>query len=269
MSNQFTHPWTDQDVAFLRQNIGKLTYQQMGVVLNRSYTSVQSKIRYLPFQKKVKKHAVNIDFFKSYSPNIAYVLGLIAADGNICHSGKAHALHLASDDKDVIEKVKRLIEYGGPIYEKHRGNGKVSYSLRICDQTIFKDLQNLGITERKSLTLRPQKVPTEYLSHYLRGFFDGDGSVWLNKRGGKKRLCLVWWTGSLVMAEFLLKCVRGVCPDFKGGVVQGLTPNRNNYYYSVTLSHRDAKLMFQFLYSQATIYMERKYRKFLEGMTNA
>src|SRR3989344_9643088 len=143
MPNQFTHPWTPQEIEFLRTNIGKLTYEQMGDTLDRSYSSVQSKIRYLPFQKKIKKHSVNVNFFKNLSPETAYTLGLIAADGNVCHSGNAHVLHLASDDVDIIEKVKRLMDYEGPIYQKHRDNGKISYSLRICDQTIFKDLVSL------------------------------------------------------------------------------------------------------------------------------
>ena len=54
----------------------------MSIVLQRSPSSIQSKIRYLPYNQKVKKHPVNSDFFKLWSPEMAYVLGFIAADGN-------------------------------------------------------------------------------------------------------------------------------------------------------------------------------------------
>src|SRR3989344_9015715 len=137
MPNQFTKPWTNNEIEFLRSNIGKMTYKNMGEFINRSYSSIQSKVRYLPFQKKVKKHSVNSDFFKTWSPEMSYTLGFVAADGNICHSGNAHTLHIASDDLDVIEKIKIVMDYLGPIYKKHRPSGKTSFSLRICDQTIF------------------------------------------------------------------------------------------------------------------------------------
>src|SRR3972149_7004875 len=258
MPNQFTHPWTSKEIRYLEKNIKKFTYNQMGSVINRSYSTIQSKIRHLPFQKKIKKHSVNQNFFQSWSPEMAYTLGLVAADGNICHSGRAHTLHLASDDKDIIEKIKRVMIYEGPIHQKTRDNGKISYSLRICDQVIFKDLQDLRITERKSQTLKPSNVPHKFLNHYLRGYFDGDGSVYATK---KSKLTSVWYTASPAMASFLFRCIYRVCPQFKGKVYK--LPKRNNFYYQISLGKRDSKLIFRFLYKNATIYMERKYRKFL------
>ena len=170
MPNQFSHPWTKEEIEFVNANIGKLTYEKIGSHINRSYSSIQSKVRYLPFQKKVKKHLVNSTFFKKWSPEMAYVLGFIAADGNICHSGRAHTLHIASDDKDVIEKIKKVLNYSGPIRQRVRPNTKISYGLRICDQILFSDLNRLGITERKSLTLSPA-VKNEYVADFFKRFF--------------------------------------------------------------------------------------------------
>src|ERR1700704_2928073 len=121
----------------------------MGNLIGRSPSSIQSKIRFLPFQQKIKKHAVNSSYFKTWSVDMAYVLGFIAADGNVCRSGRACILHIASDDLDVIEKIQLVMDYQGPIYRKPRPNGKTSYNLRICDQEIFADLLQLGVTERK------------------------------------------------------------------------------------------------------------------------
>lgn len=147
------------------------------LLTKRSPASIQSKIRYLPFQQKIKKHPVNSNFFKIWSPQMAYVLGFIGADGNICHSGRAHTLHIACDDKDIIEKIKLAFKYKGPIHKKVRQNGKISYSLRICDPIIFRNLEKLGVTERKSLTFTPCKIPIKLVRHFIRGYFDGDGSV--------------------------------------------------------------------------------------------
>ena len=214
VSNQFTHPWTQEEIIFLKENINKLTYRQIGNLLDRTPSSIQSKIRYLPFQTKVKKHPVNVDFFKKRTPIVAYVLGFIAADGNICHSGRAHVLHIASDDKDIIEKIRPLMDYEGPIYKKIRGNGKISYSLRICDMTIFLDLQKLNITERKSLTLQPPILNKKLVSHFIRGYFDGDGSVFSyhNPKYPSQNLGVHFYTASIKMAEYLITVIKQI-PD--------------------------------------------------------
>src|SRR3989344_4220583 len=158
MPNQFTHPWTPQETDFIKHNIQKLTYKQIGNFIHRSPASIQSKIRSLPYKKKVKKYMANYSFFKTWSGEMAYVLGFIAAGGNICHSGRARVLQIACDDMDIIEKIKKTLGYKGPIHEKVRVDNKISYSLRICDLTIFNDLQKLNVTERKSLTFNPPLI---------------------------------------------------------------------------------------------------------------
>lgn len=266
MPNQISHPWTTVEIDFLRNNIGKLTYKEMGVKINRSYSSIQSKIRYLPFQKKVKKYQVNSDFFKKWSPQMAYVLGFIGADGNICHSGKAHTLHIACDDQDIIEKIKIVLNYSGPVHLKPRFNGKVSYSLRICDQEIFKDLNKLGVTERKSLTLTPPDIPTKLARHFIRGYFDGDGSISLTNTKYPSRLVLNFYTASLNMANFLFQKIKILLKDTYRGKIRIAMAHQKTPYYVIHTGHKAAVVLFNYMYLDANIYLERKYKKFIEGM---
>ncbi len=250
----------------MQTNIGKLTYEKMGKLINRSYSSIQSKIRYLPFKKKIKKHGVNYNFFKNWSPEMSYILGFIAADGNICHSGMAHTLHIASDDKDVIEKIKRALDYCGPVYQKPRFNGKISYSLRICDQTIFNDLQKLGITERKSLSLFP-KVRKAFMADFLRGFFDGDGSVYLRNIKYPSKLCVVFYTASKAMAEFIHSNLKKLLGNNNLSTVRSRVTKYKNLYYSISLGHKASCKLYSKLYRNTNLYMDRKYNKFIQGMT--
>lgn len=266
MSNQFSHPWTKEEIEFLRANIGKLTYIQMGTLINRSYSSIQSKIRYLPFQKKIKKHGVNSDFFKKWTPEMAYVLGFTAADGNICHSGQAHTLHIASDDRDIIEKIKKVLTYSGPIHEKVRFNMKISYSLRICDQILFHDLEKLGITERKSLTLRPV-VRNKFVRDFLRGFFDGDGSVYLRNTKYPSKLVSVFYTASKPMAEFVHSALKNLLGNLYASSIRSRITKYKNSYYSISLGHKASSELYSKLYKNASLYMDRKYNKFIQGLT--
>ena len=48
---------------------------------------------------------------------------------------------------------------------------------------IFKDLIKLGVTPRKSLTLKfPTFLNEDLMRHFIRGYFDGDGCIWDGKR---------------------------------------------------------------------------------------
>ena len=266
MENQFTRPWTNNEIEFLQANIGKLTYQKMGKFINRSYSSIQSKIRYLPFKKKVKKYPVNFNFFKTWSPKMSYVLGFIAADGNICHSGNAHTLHIACDDKDVIEKIKEALDYSGPIHQKIRTlNSKTSYNLRICDKVIFDDLNKLGITERKSLTLSPI-VNKRFVTDFLRGYLDGDGTVYLRNTKYPSKLGVVFYTASKYMAKFIHSNLQILLKNTKSSTIQSRLTKYKNPYYSISLGHKASCELYSKLYKNTDLCMSRKRDKFIQGM---
>lgn len=266
MPNQFTNPWTTKEIELVKDNIGRLTYTEIGNLMNRSCASVQSKIRWLPIGRKIKKHFLNSRFFRNWSPAMSYVLGFIAADGNVCHSGRAHTLHIASDDLDVVEKIRAVMKYEGPIHRKQRLNGKTSYALRICDQIIFNDLVKLGITERKSLTIRPPMIPQAFIVDFLRGFFDGDGSVYLRSNKYPSRLAVVFYTASLHMAKFIHPSLRTLLKGLTTSNIQSRKTSRGTQYYMVSMGHKASAKLFTLFYSNTNLYMNRKFQKFLQGI---
>lgn len=267
MISHFHRPWTKEEIEFIRINIGKITYDKMGAHINRSYSAIQSKVRYLPFQKKIKKHAVNFNFFKKWSREMSYVLGFIAADGNICHSGNAHTLHIACDDKDVIEKIKKVLNYSGPIYEKTRpANTKISYSLRICDKTIFADLNKLGITERKSLTLSPVVKPA-FITDFLRGYLDGDGTVHVSTGKYPNKLHVIFYTASKRMAKFVHINLKKLLGDYYGSTIRSRITQYNNPYYSISIGHKASSKLYRKLYRKTSIFMDRKRNKFIQSLS--
>ena len=264
MPNQFSHPWTKEEIEFIKTNIGKLTYKKIAENINRSPSSIQSKIRYLPFQKKIKKHPINSDFFKKWCPEMSYVLGFISADGNICSSGRAHTLHIACDDKDVIEKIKKVLSYSGPMHQKLRFNKKISYNLRICDRVIFDDLLKLGGTERKSLTITP-RVHKSFITEFLRGFLDGDGSVYIRNTKYPSKLAVIFYTASKPMAEFIHDNLKNIISNRFGTIYERLSRYRNPFY-SISLGHKASCELYSRLYKNTNLYMERKHNKFIQGM---
>lgn len=264
--NQFNHPWTNVEINFLKQNITKLTYKQMGSIIKRSSSSIQSKIRYLPIHAKIKKYEINSNFFKKWTPEMAYILGLIGADGNICHSGRSHVLHLACDDRDIIEKIKPILSYNGPVHQKMRNNGKISYSIRICDQIIFNDLLKLGVTERKSLTFTPPKMHKKLIRHFIRGYFDGDGSVYLNNRPFKSKLGVAIYSASRPMIDFLYQRLKSLLKNSYNGTIRMSLSHQKTPYYCIGFGQKSSSKFFTYMYKDANLYIDRKYKKFIEGL---
>ncbi len=52
----------------------------------------------------------------------------------------------------------------------------------MCD-----DLRQLGFDERKTKSLAIPNIPQKYLADFIRGYFDGDGNVWVGYLNKKRR----------------------------------------------------------------------------------
>lgn len=122
----------------------------------------------------------NENFFKRWTPEMAYVLGFFTADGNMSKNKRgAHFLEIQSTDKEIVYKIRKALQSNltiGEYQSKHK-NYKKRYRLQIGSKEIFKDLLKLGITPKKSKTIKLPGISLKYFSHFVRGYFDGDGNV--------------------------------------------------------------------------------------------
>ena len=105
------------------------------------------------------------------------------SDGCLRREGRnktAWAVRLSLTDTDFIEQLHQKCCVGNKVYYDSRGAGSAIMKYRNEDSINFM-IQN-GLTTEKSLTLQfPNNIPDEYLSHFIRGFFDGDGSITVRK----------------------------------------------------------------------------------------
>lgn len=137
------------------------------------------------------------EFFDTWNPESAYVLGFFAADGCMYHSRNGgHStgglyITFGSADLQLIEIIKRIMGINNKIETQDRSSKgyQPKHSLRIVNEKAYKRLLSLGFTPAKSLTLQFPDVPDSVLSHFFRGYFDGDGCVHFAKyrrRGSNK-----------------------------------------------------------------------------------
>jgi transposase-like protein len=110
----------------------------------------------------------------SWTPELAYAVGLIATDGNLSLDGRH--LTLVSSDLELLETAKTCLGLTNRIHRSAAHDGHV-YRLQWGDRGFYDWLLGIGLSPAKSLTLGPLAVPAEHFHHFLRGCIDGDGSI--------------------------------------------------------------------------------------------
>lgn len=135
----------------------------------------------------LQKYNWDIDFITNNSKESLYFLGLIASDGNI-HEGRLTLSQSGLYGKLLIKRFKHFSNLNSPIFKTKKYSKKHNYSygvgIKLSGIELLK-LNDLGITERKTKTL---KISNDILNNefnfkwFLRGFIDGDGSVFVTSR---------------------------------------------------------------------------------------
>lgn len=181
--------WTKEEEQILKAEYHLHTSKYLIERLQKSWSSISNKAWKLGLKgmgRERSKYEMNHTFF-SYplTPAAAWVAGFIAADGCM-RTGTTNEIKIdiSAADIEVLEKIKSLISYAGPIRRYSRYRKDYAY-LSLSSRQMCKDLiQNFGITNKKSLTyMIPDKLKTHpLLHHFLRGFMDGDGSYYYEYR---------------------------------------------------------------------------------------
>ena len=123
------------------------------------------------------KRTKNEKYFKTWSIEMAYFLGFICADGHLATHRNMLSIQLHTKDKYILENFKKFLNYDGNIYLR---TDLPSANLWIISKEITQDLMNFGLTRHKSQELKwIEQIPDEFVSHFARGYFDGDGHVGL------------------------------------------------------------------------------------------
>ena len=214
---------------------------------------------------------INEDFFKSWSPAMAYVLGLIFADGaieDVRLSSRTCYLHIASKDRPFLEQVRKVLSSEHNIYRRMPGKISIKgkeyirkdvYSLRIGSKIIYQDLINLGLTPRKSLKMKLPEIPKEHFRFFLRGYFDGDGNISCYIPKGRKipRIRLTFVSGSHEFLDTLARKIQSTLNTKS----KTLYKERGGNAYYLKYSKKDGLKIFDNMYKNLNRapYLSRKY----------
>lgn len=208
-------------------------------------------------------YSCDFDFFKIVdNEEKAYTLGLLASDGHIKHTKTRHDIMLCLTDLELIEKIKTCLKSNHPIKsfkrsEKHQIQNKI----HIQSVEMVHDLEKFNLTGNKTFrTHIPKEIPENLVKHFIRGYFDGDGSIWLDKR--RRGLGAVTITSSSLLVlqqiENHLK-ENNILRKHKSYI----EPGHGNCYAIRTSKREEMVLFLSYLYDNANIFMERKKQSYL------
>lgn len=136
-----------------------------------------------------RKYNLNQEYFDKIDTNEkAYILGFLAADGNIKNDGFIVRFLIHMQDIEILEFIKKELNYSGPIKIV-----RTKYRLLELNSTkLVKAVKNYGIEKRKTRTLQPPKnLDNKFYNSFIRGYFDGDGCVALYNRATYKKPYIV------------------------------------------------------------------------------
>ena len=193
-----------------------------------------------------------------------YWLGFLYADGNISKTGNRLELTLALKDIDHLEKFRNFLKLTTEIKTVLR-NGHYACRLYVRNQHLWGTLNNLGCVPCKSLILEfPKKEIFKnnkmFILHFIRGYVDGDGclSYYWNKQHTSINTQV-----SIVSTESFLNSIKKLFGNKHGYIHNKSSKDWENKAYQLTFNGAIARKFARYLYEKATIYMQRKYEKYL------
>ena len=177
-------------------------------------------------------------------------------------------MSLQEEDRDILEKIRSEIGSEKPLEfldytNKHDGGYtyKNQYRLLIFNKHMCETLESVGMMPNKSLKLQFPDIKPELYPHFIRGYFDGDGSISQRIISDKNQPITI----SIVSTENFCKRLVEISKKYLG--------IKSNYYdagchngitkYFTIGSQGSIKKFLDWIYQDADLFLKRKHDRYL------
>lgn len=217
------------------------------------------------------RYEVNDRFLEnpeSWSEEQAYFFGWLVSDGTRDGYGRSIGFRLAESDWPVLEILKSLVGYTGPVRFEKRHQvvsnicGRSVFSnqdrsaLCIYNRKLAEDARSLGIVSTKATNFVIPQINPSSFCHFVRGLFDGDGCFSFSRFNK--------FEASLVGAQNMLESIvlwtnrYDINPTFNPNVF-------GNGARTLRISGNNTGMrLFPLLYDGCKYYLERKIEAFVK-----
>lgn len=196
----------------------------------------------------------------------SYFLGLYASDG--CTQRNRICIKLK--DLQILEDIRNCLFPNYPIKEE-RKDKRTYYRLTVNSKLLTESVRQMGLGERKTWSLEkiPAQIPTDLVRHFIRGYFDGDGTI--GKRTQRKNQVQLsiasvrremlesikhFLTAQKIHSTIYLEKRRGrALPHPQGGYNQDFL----DMWRLIFTTHQDRENFIKLCWSDNHICLDRKY----------
>lgn len=249
------------------------TFKEISLELNVSKRSISRVLKEENINTKLKnRYTLNEDYFNIIDTEAkAYILGFIYADGFVGDDNFNNVV-ISINDLDILQEIVKEIEFSGDIRRSKKGgfaNSKEGYCLNFSSKKMATQLRKLGLYPNKSLTMtKLPNIGNNLIRHFIRGYFDGDGSIVLSHnssyyRYNKKVIKYIYPTYCFMIlgTELFLKDIL----KYSELKYAKITNTKTEEIKCIKISaKREFENIFKYLYEDSTIRLERKYNKWNE-----
>lgn len=264
--------WTKENDDFLILNAKNYSSRELGTMLNRSKGSILGRLKILnitdvKFNDSKIRYSYNKDYFKVIdTEEKAYWLGFIFADGCISEkdgNSKRLKITLKLSDLEHISKFINSIEGNlKPSIKTAKCKGKdfgVAEVVINCTE-MCNDLIKLGAIPNKTKLLEVPEIEYDLKNHFMRGYIDGDGSLYMGDRKGregKKRF-------AVEIVGYNCKILDDINEYFnENGISSKIYFKRENNSKVGVYGKDSINKLIELVYINSNIYLDRKYEKAL------
>lgn len=213
------------------------------------------------YNKEKRKYFCNENYFKieNQNENMCYILGFIAADGTVRKESNSVKITLSQKDAELLEKIKVELGYTGPIKYETTNKGFDIATLSITCQEYKQDLAKYNIVPAKTFSFTiSDNIKREYLIDFIRGYWDGDGTICTAGREAiRASLCGANKNTLQQIIDFLYEEYN--IPKVN---IQSRKDGKNDLYYFQYSNNSTLKLYKAFYYKDNLLYLNRKKEKF-------
>lgn len=216
-----------------------------------------------------RKYRINENFFdKIDNQDKAYILGFLYADGCNYKPKQTVSMSLQEEDFDILEKIRVCMGNEHPLeyidYSNKHDFGytyKNQYRMLIFSKHMCDSLDNIGMTPNKSFTLEFPRIDKELYRHFIRGYFDGDGSVYQSFVNENNKPVTLTITSTLLFLEKIKQIISDEL-----GIYAGIydASNHNGITKVLSMSTEASNIFLDWLYLDANLYMQRKYDRYIK-----
>ena len=185
----------------------------------------------------------------------AYFLGLMLSDGYVTGTNKV-SVKLHKQDKELLDNIFSYITERPVIIREN------TCEITICSKKLFQDLEKQGCIRNK--TYSQMKLPVlkrELYSHFIRGYFDGDGSIYFSKSTTTNKYGTKYFYNNLrcqiIADQSFANVIKNLFASL--GISSTLAKSKSDHMKYVTVSGgKNLRLLHAYLYNNANVFLARK-----------